>query len=288
VEKRRSMFRQTIKHVQKRIPSDLSSIYTEVPATTWKIPNHVYQTWRTPVVTMLLARQVRKFRRMNPDCSFSFFDDQRMASYMESNFAGHPILRVFRDIRMPAEKADIWRYCVLFREGGIYCDIKSALKIPFRTLLANDPSELISFENNLWKDYLDLERYAAPAVFFPRPPDSIRSMLDHPDHVVVNWLLCFEKGSPILAEVIDLIIRHSPFYRNKTFPVADLAGSHFTGPLAMTQAVWHWMLKTGKRPGQCGIDFCGNGEWKLDGMVYRGSPHHSTMKDMALLANPET
>ena len=237
------------------------------------------------MVPLLMAREVRRFRRMNSDCSFSFFDNQRMAAYMESAYAGHPILRVFRDIRMPAEKADIWRYCVLFREGGIYCDIKSVLKVPFRTLLADDPSELISFEGNRWKDCLDLQRCADPAVFLPEPPDSVRSRLDHPEHIMLNWLLCFEKGSPILEEVIDLIVRHSSFYRNKTFETPEVAGSHFTGPLALTQAVWRWMQKTGKRPGQCGIDFSGQGIWKLDGMVYRGSPHHSTMKDMALLAD---
>jgi hypothetical protein len=279
------VFRKTLDHVLKRIPSNLSSLYTEAPPLAWKIPNHVYQTWRSPVVPELMASQVRRFRRMNFDCSYSFFNNERMASYMESAFAEHPILQVFRDIQMPAEKADIWRYCILFREGGIYCDIKSVLTVPFRTLLADDPLELISFEGNRWKDCLDLERCADPAVFQPVPPDSVKGLLDHPDLIVLNWLLCFEKGSPILEEVIGLIVRHAPFYRRKTFEIPEVAGSHFTGPIALTQAVWKWIQKAGRRPAQCGIDFSGHGIWKVDGMVYRGSPHHSKMKDMVLLAD---
>ncbi|MGA2642066.1 MAG: glycosyltransferase [Spirochaetia bacterium] len=278
------MFRKILKSIFRKIhPVDVSSLYTEVPRSTGKIPNRVYQTWISPVLPFLHARGLKRFRKLNPDFSFSFFDDQRMASYMESNYAGHPILKVFKDVRMPAEKADIWRYCLLFREGGIYCDIKSALAIPLRELIHDDYSELLSFERNSWKNFLDPGRFADPDLYLPSPPDSIRSNLDHPDNVIINWFLCFEKGSPILEELINLIVRHSQFFRGKTFDRVDVAGNHFTGPLAFTQAVWRWMQKTGKRPTQCGIDFSGQGIWKLFGMDYSKSPHHSSMRNLPLL-----
>ncbi len=279
------MFKKAAKYIYGKLPQvDISSVYTEVPPAAGRIPNHVYQTWLRPVFPFLIARGIRRFRRMNPDYSFSFFDNQQMAAYMESNYAGHPILKVFQDIRMPAEKADIWRYCILFRKGGVYCDIKSVLKVPISRILPGDASELISFEKNTWKSLLDVGRYADPGVFLPAPPDSIRSNLEHPDNVIINWFLCFEQGSPILEEVIDLIVRHSPFFRTRRFETVNRAGNHFTGPLALTQAVWSWMQKTGRQPAQCGIDFRGQGIWKLRGMDYRKSPHHSTMRNMSLLA----
>jgi hypothetical protein len=262
---------------------NISSLYTEVPRAAGKIPNHVYQTWISPVLPYLHGRKVKRFRKLNHDYSFSFFDDARMASYMASNYAGHPILKVFRDVRMPAEKADIWRYCVLFREGGIYCDIDSALAVPLRQILHDDYSELLSFEGNQWKDILDVGRFADPNVYLPGPPDSIRPNLECPENVVVNWLICFEKGSPILGELITLIVRHADFFRNKKFENVTVAGNHFTGPLALTEAVWIWMQKTGKRPSQCGTDFSGHGIFKLGHMDYSVSPHHSTMKNLPLL-----
>ena len=277
--------KQIIKNVIKKAGYrvNISPLYTEVPQAARKIPNHVYQTWINPVVPYMHARAIRQFRKLNPDYSFSFFDDQRMAEYMDSNFAGHPILKLFHDIRMPAEKADIWRYCLLFREGGIYCDMDSGMAIPLRELLHDDPSELISFEGPKWKDQLGLGSYADPDVFLPGPPDSIKGNLDYPDHSMVNWLLCFEKGSPIMEELINLIVRHAPFYRNKKFEIVSLAGNHFTGPLAFTEAVWMWMQKTGRRPGQCGIDFFGHGIFKHGDMDYGESPHHTTMKNLPLL-----
>lgn len=277
----KQILKNLIKKADFRI--DVSSLYTEVPHGARKIPNHVYQTWTNPVVPYLHARTLQRFRRLNPDYSFSFFDDQRMAQYMDTCFAGHPILQVFKDVRMPAEKADIWRYCLLFREGGVYCDIDSALAVPLRELLHDDSSELISFEKDKWKDQLGLGRYADPGIFLPGPPDSIKSNLEYPDHSMINWLLCFEKGSPLLEELINLIVRHSHFYRNKKFENVSLAGNHFTGPLAFTQAVWMWMQKTGTRPGQCGIDFSGQGIFKHGDMDYGESPHHSSMRNLTLL-----
>jgi hypothetical protein len=270
------IFRRVRRYVNSRIRIDVSGLYTEVPPAAGKIPNRVYQTWLRPAMPVLIARGIRRFRKMNRDYSFSFFDNQRMAEYMESCYAGHPILELFKEVRMPAEKADIWRYCILYREGGIYCDIKSALKVPIRAILPPDATELISFEANTWKSVMDLERCADSEVFLSAPPDSIRRGLDYPEHVVLSWFLCFEKGSPILKEVIDLIVRHSSFYRGRQFDDPHVAGVHFTGPLALTQAVWKWMDKSGKRPAQCGVDFYGRGIWRLRGMDYRGSPRHST------------
>jgi inositol phosphorylceramide mannosyltransferase catalytic subunit len=231
-----------------------------------------------------LALEVRRFRKLNSDYSFSFFDDERMTEYMETWYAGHPILKVFQEVRMPVLKADIWRYCILYREGGIYCDIKSAASIPLRSLIPRDASELISFEGLQWKDLLFPGRYADPGIFLPAPPDSVRNNLEYPDNTILNWLLCFEKGNPILAEVMDLIVRHADFYRNRVFENMSVAGNHFTGVIAFTQAVWIWMRKTGKRPQQCGINYSGYGIWKLRGMDYRESPHHSSLKNQTLIS----
>ena len=275
-----------LRYIRRKLaywPIDVSSLYTEVPQAAGKIPNHVYQTWITPVLPLLLALEVTRFRKLNHDYSFSFFDDRQMAGYMDSHYAGHPILKVFKDVRMPVVRADIWRYCILFREGGIYCDIKSTLKIPLREIVHDDFSELISFEWNKWEGLLYPGPYADPGIFLPAPPDSIRSKLDHPDNTILNWLICFEKGSPILEEVINLIVRHAEFYRNKRFENMSMAGNHFTGVIALTEAVWMWMQKTGKCPKQYGVHFSGQGIWKLHGMVYGESPHHTSLRNLSIL-----
>lgn len=267
------------------LPTNVSSLYTDAPALPLKIPNIVYQTWKEPVLPLRHARAVRHFRKMNGDYSFRFFNDERMAGYMADHFSGHPILRVFNDLLIPASRADIWRYCILFREGGIYCDIDSVLRVPFREILADDPPELISFEGNRWADLLRLETHADPSVFMLRPSESVRSRLEYPEHVVLNWVLCFQKGSPVLGEAIDLIVRHAAFFRRKKFEPLWPAVIHFTGPLALTQAVWRWMERSGARPCQYGIDFRGRGVFKVPGeeLRYRASRHYTEIPYSTLL-----
>ena len=263
---------------------DVSSLYTDVAPSSKKVPNTVYQTWKYARLPPFHARGVARFRRLNPDFSFRLFDDAEMAAFMGAQYSSHPIRKVFDQIRIPAAKADIWRYCVLYREGGIYCDIDSALSVPFHDLLKDDPSELLSFENNSWTAQLDVGSYADPAVFQTAIPGSARSLLDHPDNVVLNWLLCFEKGHPLLREVIDLIVQNFDFYKGKSFASMWKAVIHCTGPLALTQATWRWIEKEGRRPSQCGIDFRGNGIFKLAGSGYRDkvSPHFSTLNGQPL------
>ena len=276
-----------LRYLRRKIafcPVGVRSLYTDAPQAAGRIPNRVYQTWKIARLPFALALEVRRFRKLNSDYSFSFFDDSRMTEYMETWYAGHPILKVFQEVRMPVLKADIWRYCILHREGGIYCDIKSAASVPLRDLIPKDASELISFEGLQWTNLLFPGRYADPGIFLPAPPDSIRNNLEYPDNTILNWLLCFEKGNPILAEVMDLIVRHADFYRNRVFENMSVAGNHFTGVIAFTQAVWTWMRKTGKRPQQCGINYSGHGIWKLRGMDYRASPHHSSLKNQPLIS----
>ena len=264
----------------------IASFYTPAPVSARRIPNTVYQTWRTPTLPFLHAKEVEKFRRRNPDFSFRFFSDNEMDDYMRTSFGGHPILEVFRKTNIPAAKADIWRYCILFCEGGVYCDIDSGLSIPIRELLTDDPSEVISFEENAWRGVLDVGVYADPTLYMKAPPDEVAQRLDFPGRVVLNWFLCFEKASPILEEVINLIVSHFDFYKGKKFESMWKAVIHCTGQLALTQALWMWMQRTGKRPTQCGIDFAGAGEFKLpgSGIVNDTFTHYSRITNSTLFS----
>jgi inositol phosphorylceramide mannosyltransferase catalytic subunit len=264
--------------------TDVSPIYFSVPASRARIPNRVYQTWETPLIPSLMARGIRRFRRLNPDYSFSFFDAEARADYMERHYAGHPILTVFRDLKIRTAQVDVWRYCILYREGGIYCDIDSAMGVPLRQIIREEMPELISFERNLWRDTFD-PAYADAGAFMSSPPASARAKFDHPDHVILNWMMCFEREHPILKEAIDLIVHHFSFFQGKRFASALKAIIHCTGPLALTQAAWRWLATSDRRPCQCGIDFNGQAILTLPGSGRRhtvSNPHYVGLGDVVL------
>jgi mannosyltransferase OCH1-like enzyme len=264
--------------------TDISATYFTVPALRSKIPNRVYQTWETPLIPSLLARQLRRVRRLNPDYSFFFFDADARAEYMERHYGGHPILQVFRDLKLRTAQVDVWRYCILYREGGVYCDIDSALSVPLHQVISEEMTELISFERNLWKDAFD-PAYAQSGMFMASPPSAARAMLDYPDNVMLNWMLCFEREHPVLKEAIDLIVRHFAFFQEKRFASAWKAVTHCTGPLALTQATWTWLARSNRRPYQCGIDFLGKGILTLPGAGRRHTAttqHYIGLQDVVI------
>lgn len=266
----------------------IAPIYTEAPPLPRRIPNVVYQTWREPRLQRTHAQRIARFRQLNPDYSFRLYDDAAMAAYMRTHFGNHPICAVFDQIQIMAAKADIWRYCVLYREGGVYCDIDSALSIPVSSILETNPSEAIAFEANPCCDQMEPGAYADSHQFLRCPSSAAQSLLQFPDHAVLNWFLCFEAGHPLLAEVIEVIVKNFEFYRTKAFHSGWKAVIHATGPLALTQATWRYLDRTGARLNQCGIDFYRTGIFKLKGSDKRFavSPHYAKMSDLQLCDTP--
>ena len=263
---------------------DLAGLFTRVPASGRKIPNQVFLTWKDTRFFPLHAQQLRRFRNLNKDYSFEFYDDKRMNDYMEANFAGHPILEVFHYITVMSAKVDVWRYCILYKEGGVYCDIDSSLTLPLRTMLKDDPEEMLSYEGNAWRDNLVIGKYADPALFLPGPSPEVETLLDLPDNQFLTWFLCFAPGHPILKEYIDLLVAHFPFFKDRVFDLILPGSSHATGPVALTQAVWKTLEKTKKRPAQFGVDFKGYGQYKVYGSEDRleGSGGYFHLGNMTL------
>jgi len=265
-------------------PVDLAPLFTRVPRWDKKIPNQVFLTWKDSRFNPLHALQLKKFRNRNKDFSFEFFDDKRMNDWMDTNFAGHPILEAFHYLGVMAAKVDIWRSCVLYKEGGVYCDIDSSLTLPLRQLLKDDPDEILSYEGNKWQDRLKVGTYGDPAVFWPGPGPASQSLLDHPDHLFLNWILCFVPGNPILKEYIDIVVQNFPFFKDRVFESVLDGSTHATGPQVLTLAVWRSLEKTHKRPGQFGIDFDGYGQYKTYGSEDRheGAVTYMEKRNMTL------
>jgi mannosyltransferase OCH1-like enzyme len=262
----------------------INKIYNILQFFQGNIPHNVYQTWKEPVLYFRHAKQLEKFRKLNYDYNYLFFDDAGISEYMKRYYKGNPILDIFNSIDIPASKVDIWRYCILYREGGIYCDIDSMVSIPFRDLLKNNPREIISFESNLLSDLLEIGKYADNKIFLEKPSIDVAMKLQYPEHPILNWLLIFEPQNEILKETINLIIEHFDFYSKQKFDSVWKAIIHATGPIALTQAVWRWIQNTGKCPIQKGIDFDGFGIFKIDGSnkTYDVSPHYTELRKRSI------
>lgn len=61
------------------------------------------------------------------------YNDEQCEQYLQDHFPAR-MLKAFKGLK-GAHKADLWRYAVLWREGGLYCDIKSIPWISLNSLV---------------------------------------------------------------------------------------------------------------------------------------------------------
>ena len=99
------------------IPYPLKQDYNPV------IPLNIFQTWHTKKLPPLMENAVNKIKLLNPRFNHQLFDDYDCREFIKKNFTLE-ILNAYDSLIPGAYKADLWRYCILYKLGGIYLDIK--------------------------------------------------------------------------------------------------------------------------------------------------------------------
>ena len=87
------------------------------------IPLKIYQTWHSKELPEKMKLAVDRMKRRHPRFEHFLFDDEDCRNFIATNF-DKKVLNAFDNIIPGAYKADLWRYCVLYINGGIYLDIK--------------------------------------------------------------------------------------------------------------------------------------------------------------------
>jgi len=224
-----------------------------------RIPNNFFQTWKTDIVDAEHFNLLKRYREQNPEFNFIFFDDAQMADYMKRVWGHHPISEIFAKTQFGAAKADIWRYCMLFDQGGVYLDIDAGLNFKLASI-PRDVNELISYEHN---SILRNASFEFPSdAWFLQNYNAVADRLEHAGRLVLNWGMVFAKGHPVMQNCINIICEHAHEYRGKKFGNMLNATIHFSGPYVLTRAVWRYVLETGMGVSQFGIDFNGLGLYK--------------------------
>jgi mannosyltransferase OCH1-like enzyme len=103
------------KQIQTQFP--MKSHYLNV------IPLNIFQTWHTKNLPPLMKHNVDYIQKLNPAFTYRLFDDNDCYNFIKEHFPSD-VLEAFNKLIPGAYKADLWRYCVLYKLGGIYLDIK--------------------------------------------------------------------------------------------------------------------------------------------------------------------
>lgn len=110
-----------------------------------KIPKIIHQIYTRgwQILPDEIKLQINVLRQKNPDWDYRFYDEKNIIQYINTYF-GREMLALYLRINPEygAVKADLFRYLVIYNEGGVYLDIKSFCSRPLNEIISDD-AELI-------------------------------------------------------------------------------------------------------------------------------------------------
>ncbi len=188
-----------------------------------QIPRRIVQSWVNRHLTQGMLALMKSHTRLNPGYEYVFYDDQECREFIEKSV--HPtVLLAYDAMTTAAFKADLFRYCELYVNGGWWFDID--------TLSVGS-----------------IEAVVPPATQFACAKDFEEPFGDDQRHALYQAVLGSAPRHPILERAIRRICYNVSLGRR----AASLGALNVAGPLLLGSAV---NTVFGRRPGTrltCGI-----------------------------------
>jgi mannosyltransferase OCH1-like enzyme len=138
------------------------------------VPLKVYMTWGTKILPPKMQQNLEKLKSDNPAFEFILYDDDDCKKFLVENF-DERVIWAFNKLVPGAYKADLWRLCILYKNGGFYLDIKENCLNGFKLI------ELSESEHFVW---------------------------DRPPNHILNALMVCKSGNKFLEKCIEEIIKN--------------------------------------------------------------------------------
>ena len=155
------------------------------------IPKVIYQTWYKKDLPENIKRLNDNMLCLNKDYKYFLFDDNDIELFIKENY-NSDILKAFNMLNVGAAKADLWRYLILYKNGGIYLDLDSEIYSNLDDLIKDEDEAIISRERNY--------------------------------NLFVQWCLIFSSNHPLLKICIDKCVDN--ILNKKTNNILKLTGPH--------------------------------------------------------------
>jgi mannosyltransferase OCH1-like enzyme len=183
---------------------------TKDPVDTTAVPLILYQTWVSKTLPPKMKACVEKLTKQNPEFEHRLFDDADCRAFIKNNYDSD-VLDAYDRLVPGAYKADLWRYCVLYKTGGVYLDIKFQCEPGFSLMEFTKESETFVLD----RPYGDLKMPVevnlailnAPD-FYDQLPKYTEGMWKNRQIGLYNAVMATAPGNPVLYECIQQIVKN--------------------------------------------------------------------------------
>lgn len=140
----------------------------------------------------------------NDGFKYYFYDDNMCNKFMDEYFP--EIKDAYDKLPLAVMKADLWRYCIIYKYGGIYHDADTELKV--------NPLFLTNYDNK----YL--------------------IVVPENDVHFCQWVFAAPANSPVLKSIIDLSVKRIRDCKDYNY---EHIVHHLTGPGVFTEGILNYL-----------------------------------------------
>ena len=164
-----------------------------------------------------IIKNIEGLKMKNPEWNILIYDDQEIYKFIKENFSEF-YLETFNSInpKLGPARADLFRYLYIFKNGGVYLDIKSSFKGSFVDLIDSNDKFIVSSWGKThqgWGIYRELGKIKE----------------------FQQWFIISAPQNPILKFIIDKCLLNLCFYNPGVFGIGKTGVVRTTGPVAYTQ-----------------------------------------------------
>lgn len=140
------------------------------------IPKKIIQTAESNNMSTACYTAVQTFIELNPEYEYIMYDKYDRIDFIKNNFNKN-VSDAYDKLIPGAYKADLFRYCVLYVNGGCYFDIKLILRTPLREIIT--------------------------------PLDDIILTQDCTEHAYSNAVIFAKPKHPLMLQIINQIVKNT-------------------------------------------------------------------------------
>jgi len=216
---------RTILEMKMRLNSVADTHLVPVLKQEGAIPRTIHQTFRRDGWPDEIHDNIAHLKALNPGWQYTVYDDADVERFIGREYSPQVLTYYYRiDEHYGAARADLFRYLLLYKCGGVYLDIKSSANIPFDEVIHEHDSYIIA----QWPNRVG-ELFCGWGI--------------HPDLNGIDggefqqWHIISVPGHPFLRAVIACVLANIDMYHPIVHGTGTGAVLHLSGPIAYTLAI---------------------------------------------------
>ena len=131
-------------YIPRTIEYDNNGVQSNIKSLTLNgVPAVIYQTFESKKITNNMKNIIDDNLKTNPEFDYYFYDDNDCLQFITDNF-NEDVVNAYNSLIPGAYKADLWRYCILYKNGGVYMDIKFKIQTPLVKYIQKHPIAFVA------------------------------------------------------------------------------------------------------------------------------------------------